>query len=153
MKCTGAGTQGQGDEEQKEEWGVDLPELPALEELRIVSPLVPAGFHNEEIRSAAESLGLRCADLPSNSCLATRIEPDSAIDAEQLRSIEAMEGFLHQRGYLGVRVRPRQRRVVIEILSEDIIRIAEPHERNEIITYFQGHGYDAVLLDLHGRRR
>jgi uncharacterized protein len=131
----------------------DRPGLQALEELGIISPLVHAGFHKEEIRSAAEALGLKCADLPSNSCLATRIEPDSAIDAEQLRSIEIMEGFLHRRGYHGVRVRPRKSRVFIEILSEDIVRIAEPHERNEIITYFQDHGYDVVLLDLHGRRR
>lgn len=131
----------------------DRPGLKALEELGIVSPLVEAGFHKEEIRRAAQSLGLQCADLPSNSCLATRIETDSAIEEETLRSIEAMEGFLHRRGYHGCRVRPRDGRVIVEILSADIEAIAEPTERKKIIAYFQSHGYDAVLLDLHGRRR
>jgi uncharacterized protein len=131
----------------------DRPGLKALEELGIVSPLVGAGFHKEDIRRAAESLGLNCADLPSNSCLATRIETGTDIVDEKLRSIEAMEGFLHRCGYHGCRVRPRGTRVIVEILSDDIARIAESSERNKIITYFQNHGYTAVLLDLQGRRR
>ncbi|MBT8330044.1 MAG: ATP-dependent sacrificial sulfur transferase LarE [Desulfofustis sp.] len=131
----------------------DRPGLKALEELGIVSPLVKTGFHKEEIRRVAQSLGLRCADLPSNSCLATRIETNSEIDEELLRSIEAMEGFLHRCGYHGCRVRPRGSKVFVEILSGDIGRIAEPSERKKIITYFQEYGYDVVLLDLQGRRR
>ena len=131
----------------------DRPGLKALEELNIVSPLVEAGFHKEEIRRAAESFGLACADLPSNSCLATRIETDSAIEEEKLRAIEAMEGFLHRCGYHGCRVRPRGNKVIVEILSEDFARIAEIPERMKIITYFQDHGYDTVLLDLEGRGR
>ena len=84
----------------------DRPGLKALEELGIVSPLVDVGFRKDEIRRTAEALGLECADLPSNSCLATRIETDNAIDEEKLRSIETMEGFLHRCGYHGCRVRP-----------------------------------------------
>ena len=131
----------------------DRPGLKALEELGIISPLVEAGFHKVEIRHAAESFGLACADLPSNSCLATRIETDNAIEEEKLRAIEAMEGFLHRCGYHGCRVRPRGNKVIVEILSEDIARIAEIPERVKIIAYFQDHGYDAVLLNLEGRRR
>lgn len=131
----------------------DRPGLKALEELGVVSPLVTAGFHKEDIRRVAKALGLVCADLPSNSCLATRIETDTAIDDQHLRSIEAMESYLHDRGYHGCRVRPRSKKVYIELLAEDIEKISKPQERSSIITYFQENGYDVVMLELGGRTR
>lgn len=131
----------------------ERPGLKAIEELGIVSPLVTAGFHKEDIRRAAQALGLACADLPSNSCLATRIETDTAIDDQHLRAIEAMESYLHDRGYHGCRVRPRSNKVFIELLAEDIEKIAKLQERSSIIAYFQENGYDVVMLELGGRKR
>ena len=131
----------------------ERPGLKAIEELGIVSPLVTAGFHKEDIRRAAKALGLACADLPSNSCLATRIETDTAIDDQHLRAIEAMESFLHERGYHGCRVRPRSNKVYIELLAEDIEKIATHQERSSIIAFFQENGYDVVMLELGGRKR
>lgn len=131
----------------------DRPGLKALEELGIISPLVTAGFAKEDIRLAASALGLSCADLPSNSCLATRAEPNTTLDQDRLRSIEKLESFLHERGYHGCRVRPRSGAVFVEVLSEDIDKIVEPSERGAIIAYFQQNGYPSVLLDLQGRKR
>lgn len=132
--------------------GEDRPGLRALKELGIVTPLVEAELHKSEIRELAASWGLANADLPSNSCLATRIEPDTEISEAKLREIETLESFLQRRGYQGCRVRPREARVIIEILSKDLSRLVEANERDEIITYFQQNGYPRVLLDLSGRR-
>ncbi len=131
----------------------DRPGLKALEELGVVSPLVQTGFTKQDIRNAAASLGLQCADLPSNSCLATRIETDTSLDPGKLQAIEAMEDFLHGRGYHGCRVRPRAEKIILEFLAEDINRVADPLERRQIMTYFQDIGYHTVLLDLKGRAR
>ena len=131
----------------------DRPGLKALEELGVISPLVEASFRKKDIRRAASALGLVCADLPSNSCLATRIEKHTPIDDQRLRSIDEMERFLHKRGYHGCRVRPRSESLFIEVLSEDIERISEEGERRSIISYFQQNGYDVVMLDLQGRKR
>ncbi|MEN8809289.1 MAG: ATP-dependent sacrificial sulfur transferase LarE [Desulfobacterales bacterium] len=130
----------------------DRPGLKALEELGVISPLVEASFHKKDIRLAASALGLVCADLPSNSCLATRIEKQTPIDDKLLRSIDAMERFLQKRGYHGCRVRPRTGMVFIELLSKDIERISETGERESIVSYFQRNGYGAVMLDLQGRK-
>lgn len=135
-----------------DDFNEERPGHKAIEELGIVSPLVEAGFYKKDIRDAAAEFGLLCANLPSNSCLATRIETDTAIDEEELRTIEALESFLHNRGYHGCRVRPRSDKVIVELLSDDIVKIAEPHERTSIISYFQDNGYDVVMLDLKGRR-
>lgn len=131
----------------------DRPGLKALEELGVISPLVETSFHKKDIRMAASALGLVCADLPSNSCLATRIEKQTPIDNNQLRSIDAMERFLHERGYHGCRVRPRSGMVFIELLSEDIEKISEEGERRSIVSYYQQNGYGVVMLDLQGRKR
>lgn len=131
----------------------DRPGLKALEELGVISPLVEASFHKMDIRHATSALGLACADLPSNSCLATRIENHKPIDDQLLRSIETMEHFLHERGYYGCRVRPRSGTVFIELLSEDIERISDEGERQSIVSYFQRNGYGVVMLNLQGRKR
>lgn len=129
----------------------DRPGLKALEELQVIKPLVQAGFHKHEIRLAAAEIGISYANLPSNSCLATRIEPHHDIGEDLLRSIEEMESFLHGRGYHGCRVRPRGETVVVEVIAEELERITSARERLEIIEYFKLHGHHVVLLDLKGR--
>ena len=130
----------------------DRPGLKALEELGVISPLVETSFLKNDIRRAASALGLFCADLPSNSCLATRIENLTPIDDKLLHSIEAMERFLHERGYHGCRVRPRSEAAFIEVLSDDIEKISEEGERRLITSYFQQNGYTTVMLELQGRK-
>jgi len=131
--------------------GEDRPGLRALEELGIVKPLVEAGLYKSDVRELAAFWGLGNANLPSNSCLATRLAPGTEISGEKLRRIEAFESFLHQRGYQGCRVRTRDGGVVVEILSEDLSRIVKAAERSRIVAYFRDNGYPHVWLDLVGR--
>ena len=133
--------------------GEDRPGLRALKELGIITPLVKAGLSKSDVRELAAGWGLGNAALPSNSCLATRLEPDSEISDEKLRLIETFESFLQLQGYQGCRVRARDGRVIIEVLSEDLNRIMEETERNRIVAYFRGNGYSSVVLDLAGRKR
>jgi uncharacterized protein len=129
----------------------DRPGLQAIEELKIVTPLVEAGFCKSDVRTAASHYGLANAALPSNSCLATRIALHDEISDQQLRTVEVLEAFLHDRGFHGCRVKPRQDSVIIEVRSEDLGRICAPGERGPIVSHFQGNGYDRVLLSLIGK--
>lgn len=133
--------------------GEDRPGLLALKELGIITPLVAAGFSKSDVREAAAQWGLSNARLPSNSCLATRLEPNTEISDTGLREIEKHESFLHRHGFQGCRVRTRTGQVIIEVLSEDVSRLSKDTERNRIVDYFQENGYRRVLLDLAGRKR
>ena len=129
----------------------DRPGHQAIAELGIKTPLVQAGFTKAEIRKTAAALGLVNAELPSNSCLATRLRRDTAIDRELLQGVDAMESFLHDRGFSGCRVRPRGDQVLLEIRESDFSSLADRNQRNDIVKYFNSRGYAAILLDLQGR--
>jgi uncharacterized protein len=137
----------------RDDLGEDRPGLKALRELGIITPLVEAGFCKNDVREAAAHWGLGNARLPSNSCLATRLEPHTEINDTRLREIEKLESFLHRLGYQGCRVRTRMGKVIIEILRADLSRLLDEPERNRIVAYFQENGYSRVLLDLIGRKR
>jgi pyridinium-3,5-biscarboxylic acid mononucleotide sulfurtransferase len=49
------------------------PGLKALEELRVRSPLLEAGFSKADIREASRALGLSTWNKPAQACLASRI--------------------------------------------------------------------------------
>lgn len=129
----------------------DRPGLRAIEELQILTPLVDAGYTKNDIRKTASDIGLPNAALPSNSCLATRLEPNRSITDQKLREVERHEQFLTERGFSGCRVRPRGDSVILEIQSNDFDGLANPDERNSINSYFQQNGYTTVLIKLSGR--
>lgn len=129
----------------------DRPGLKAIKELEVLTPLVEAGYRKSDVRNTAAALGLENAHLPANSCLATRIEPLTTITEAKLREIESLELFLQKRGYDGCRVRPREKMVILEVRSTDLVRITSPHERQAIISYFQQNGYSSVVIELSGR--
>jgi uncharacterized protein len=129
----------------------DRPGLQAVRELGILTPLVTCGFNKAEIRAVADALHLANANLPSDSCLATRLPPSQAITEEALEQVERFESFLTELGFSGCRVRPRGDMVIIEVQKGDIVQIAQPQQRAAIERYFAEHGCQKVLLDLKGR--
>ncbi len=130
----------------------DRPGFQAIGELGVKTPLVEAGFEKNEIRLVSARLHLENAQLPSNSCLATRLEYDTLIEEDILPVIERLEMFLEERGFPGCRVRPRRKMVIIEISESHFDRISDTSVRTEIITYFRDNNYETVVLDLRGRR-
>jgi pyridinium-3,5-biscarboxylic acid mononucleotide sulfurtransferase len=127
------------------------PGLQAIKELGVETPLLQAGFRKQEIRDLARVIGLENCDLPSNSCLATRVPPDTPMSEDVLQLIDNAENFLHEKGFYGCRVRPSKERTVIEIRADDIERIALRANRGSILHYFQTLGISNVVLNLHGR--
>ena len=127
------------------------PGLRALRELGVQAPLAMAGLHKSEIRYLAETRGLENHDLPSNSCLATRIAKGDPIAIEVLRLIDDAECFLHERGFHGCRVRPGAERTVLEIRSDDLERVTLRENRESILRYFQSVDLPRAVLDLNGR--
>jgi pyridinium-3,5-biscarboxylic acid mononucleotide sulfurtransferase len=127
------------------------PGLRAISELGVQTPLLETGFSKHEIREQARIIGLTNHDLPSNSCLATRIATDISIQSELLRVIDKAEHFLQERGFHGCRVRPGAERTVIEVGRDDLERIAQHTNRLFILEYFQTIGLSNVVLDLKGR--
>ena len=127
------------------------PGLRAVGELGVQTPLVQAGFAKQEIRDMAESIGLANYDQPSNSCLATRVWTGVQIRPRILRLIDDAEHFLHEKGFLGCRVRPGSDWTVIEVRTDDLERITLRANREPILQYFASVGFARVVIDLHGR--
>jgi uncharacterized protein len=127
------------------------PGLRALQERGIRLPLVEIGFTKADIREAARQAGLPNAELPSNSCLATRIATGTTINRERLSEIEVWEDEVRSAGFPGCRVRPRDDYVLLQVQEAHWERLADRAVRNRIAAYFQAKGFATVVVDLIGR--
>ncbi len=127
------------------------PGLRALEKRGIRMPLVETGFTKADIRATARQVRLPNAELPSNSCLATRIATGTLISRDRLAEIEAWEDFLGGAGFAGCRVRPRGDYLQLEVQHIHWDRLADPVVRSKIAAYFQAKGFATVVVDLVGR--
>lgn len=127
------------------------PGMKAAKELGIVSPFIVTNISKHDIREYSRRHDLINHDLPSNSCLATRIPAGDTITSERMIVIEKMEEFLISLGFHAVRVRPFQGFVHIEVLKKDLQRIFEPLQRKMVIDYFQDLGMGQVFIGIAGR--
>jgi uncharacterized protein len=93
------------------------PGLQAAAERDVVHPFVDAGIDKRQVRAIARQLGLDCAELPAQPCLASRIETGIPIRAPDLGFIDTLESRLRE--MLGedatVRVRVRAEGVEVEL--------------------------------------
>lgn len=129
----------------------ERPGLKAIREMQVRTPLVDVGLTKQDIRKIAKSIGLSNFDLPSNSCLATRIQQDKPIDEKTLRIIESAENFLHKRGFFGCRVRIGDTSFLIEVQEKDFAAFVEGGNRAAVRFYFQALKIGPVMLSLAGR--
>lgn len=129
------------------------PGLRAAEELGVRAPLLEAGLTKAEIRELSRQLGLPTADLPSMACLASRIPYGVPLTPEALARVDAAEGILRREwGLRQVRVRDHFPLARLEVLEEDIPRLAAPPARQAIARCLRELGYRYVTLDLEGFR-
>lgn len=126
------------------------PGLEAAGELGFQSPLVDAGFSKQEIRACSKKMGLETWDLPSQSCLATRIPFNEPITKEKLGKIARAEGFLRRMGLAGVRVRCHGDMARIETYPEAMEKIIKPSVRKAVSDQLKKLGFSFVALDLDG---
>ena len=128
------------------------PGLKAVEELGIVSPLREAGLYKAEIRKLSKEMGLPTWDKPAYACLASRFVYGEEITNEKLSMLDRAEQFLIDMGFRSERVRIHGNLARIEVLPEDIERIASPDIRTGIAEEFKRIGFTYVTLDLMGYR-
>ena len=135
------------------------PGMQAVQEtVGVRSPLEEAGLTKAEIRAISKELGLPTWDQPARPCLATRFPYDTHITTEGLARVEAAEAFLDELGFGDLRVRDHAASAGggdvarIEIPPDEIIRLAQPEMRAQIVSRFKELGYIYVTLDLEGYR-
>jgi uncharacterized protein len=124
------------------------PGLKAAEELGVRAPLVEAGFSKHRIRTCSRQMGLATWDLPSQSCLATRIPFFDVITKKALVRIDQAEQFLRSLGFFHVRVRCHG--TVARIETEAAAIEAMVAHRKQISVALKTIGFTFVSLDLDG---
>ncbi len=129
----------------------ERPGLLAIEELQVTTPLVVAGLNKSEIRYLAKERGLSNYDLPSNSCLATRIAQGQQITENSLRLIEQAEEQMEQFGFIGNRVRLVGNYLIVEVLKKDVVAVIDSPTRELIVDALSSLGFSHVSLSLKGR--
>lgn len=127
------------------------PGLRAIRELNVQIPLVEAGLAKQEIRLLARSSELVNADLPSNSCLATRIVQGVNITQSRMTVIENAEKYLHQLGFNGCRVKLHGNSARIELNRNDFVALVKDDVRVSVLRTFYDLGLPDVSLNLTAR--
>lgn len=128
------------------------PGLRAVSELGIKSPLREAGLCKDDIRRISEALELPTWNKPAFACLASRFVYGEEITAEKLHMIDEAEQFLMDKGFAGVRVRMHGELARIEVLPEDITKLAGESIRKAVYERFRQIGFVYVTIDANGYR-
>jgi uncharacterized protein len=128
------------------------PGLKALHELGVITPLAAAGMTKKDVRRLSRNLNLPNWNRYSSSCLATRVATGERISPEKLQVIKKSENFLQGLGFLGCRVRLAEDSAFIELLEEDINRLAKKETRTILLKKFNDFNIKKVFLDLRDRK-
>ncbi len=122
------------------------PGMQATKELEIIHPFVECDFTKEMIRSIANEYNLGVANLPSNSCLATRIPYYVQLHKDILQMTHAAEVYLKELGVFNCRVRYFDG-VANIVTDEGSFEIIFKHYKG-ICKFLKSLGYDDVAINL-----
>lgn len=128
------------------------PGARAALEAGVRAPLAQAGLTKREVRALARAYGLPNWDKPAAPCLATRIPYGQGVTVEKLRQIEAAERILHELGFHESRVRHHGEIARVEVLPDQLERVASLEVREALVRGFRRLGFHYVTLDLQGYR-
>lgn len=131
------------------------PGLRALAELGIRSPLQEAGLTKAEIRELSRQMGLPTWNMPSAACLASRFAYGDEITEKKLAMVEQAEDYLHDLGFVQLRVRVHGANgelARIEVTSDSVARLAADDVRQQVVEQLKHIGFTYVALDLAGFR-
>jgi len=132
--------------------GDHRPGAQAAREYQVRAPLDEADLSKEEIRQLSQRWGLPTWNKPSFACLSSRFPYGQLITLEKLSTVEEAEQFLRTRGLRVFRVRHHEKIARIEVLPDDMLRLAQEPLRSELVARFKALGYTYVTLDLAGFR-
>ncbi len=128
------------------------PGRKALDELRVVSPLLAVGLTKAEIREFSRELGLPTWNKPACACLFSRIPYGQEIRLEDLDKVEKGEKFFIDKGFRTVRVRCHGDLARIEVAASDRVKLMEEPFASEIANTLKTLGFKYVTIDIQGYR-
>ncbi len=129
------------------------PGRQAVLELGVRSPLEEAQLTKVEIRALSRQVELPTWNLPSQSCLATRIPHGRPITLEALAQVERAEAVLAELGFAVRRVRHHGELARIEIPADELPRLVQPAAAARVAQALKALGFRFVALDLEGYRQ
>jgi uncharacterized protein len=129
------------------------PGLEAARQAGVQSPLVDAGFDKNDVRAAAQTLGIEAWDKPAAACLSSRIPYGTSVTPARLAQIGAFEAELKALGFRQVRVRYHETIARIELGLDELARLLEPGVRERMLEAGKRQGFRYVTLDLGGYRQ
>jgi uncharacterized protein len=132
--------------------GDHRPGAQAAREYQVRAPLDEADLSKEEIRALSQRWGLPTWNKPSFACLSSRFPYGQLITLEKLTAVEEAEQFLRNQGIRVFRVRHHDKIARIEVLPDDMLRLAQEPLRGKLVAHFKTLGYTYVTLDLAGFR-
>jgi uncharacterized protein len=126
------------------------PGFKASRQMGITAPLIEAKLTKALIREYSRQLGLETWDMPSQSCLATRIPYGESINRKKLAMVEAGEKALYELGFTTGRIRCHGEVARIELEPDDLARIIEQELRQTMVKAIRLAGFKYIALDLEG---
>src|ERR1700757_3738598 len=124
----------------------------AAAEHQVLTPLLEAKLHKEEIRFLAKRAGLPCWDRPASACLSSRLPYGTEVTAERLSLVERGEAALRELGFRQFRVRLHDKLARVEISSDEMPRALAPEMAAAIPRRLKAAGFTDVALDFEGSR-
>ena len=126
------------------------PGIEALRQNDIKSPLVETNFSKLQVRNTAKYVGLSVFDIPSNSCLASRIPWGQRVTAERLARIEYGEIIIKQLTKIKqVRVRDFNGTAKIEV-EKEMISVFDDDILKQVSEKLKMIGFSSVQIDQEG---
>ncbi len=114
------------------------------------SPLNELDFTKQDVRDAAQALGLPNWDKPAAACLSSRIPYGTGVTSDLLKRIELAEEFLHTLGFHELRARHHGDVVRVEVPDSELESAIR--QREAITGGMRALGWAYVTLDLDGLR-
>lgn len=125
----------------------------AAAEHKVLTPLLDAQLHKQEIRYLSERANLPSWDRPASACLSSRLPYGSEVTPERLSLIEQGERALRELGFRQFRVRLHDKLARIELAPDELPRALTPAMAGAISKSLKAVGFAYVSLDLEGYRQ
>ena len=125
----------------------------AAAEHSVLTPLLEADLHKEEIRFLAKRAGLPCWDRPASACLSSRLPYGIEVTPERLSLVERGEAALRGLGFKQFRVRLHDKLARVEIAQDELPRALDSAMAAAIAQALKSAGFAYVALDLEGYRQ
>ena len=121
----------------------DRPGMKALEELGVRSPLRECGITKPQVREYSRLAGIPNWDMPSDSCLATRVQTGMKLSYRTLEKVEKAEMQLRLLGfnYIRVRVTPEGARFESLPSQKDLLEESKDEVEEILLKYFDSVSY------------